>query len=47
MPSYPIIHGAGWPSTAIDRIVSEARRLGQNGIAGQGTDELMEYDFNH
>ena len=45
MPSYPIIHGEGWPPEAIDRIVDEARRLGHNGIVWQGTDELMEYDF--
>ena len=44
-PSYPIIHGEGWPPEAIDRIVSEARRLGHNGIVWQGTEELMEYDF--
>ena len=45
MPSYPIIHGEGWPREAIDRIVGEARRLGHNGIVWQGTSELMEYDF--
>ena len=39
MPSYPIIHGEGWPPEAIDRIVSEARRLGHNGIVWQGTEE--------
>ena len=47
IPSYPIIHGEGWPSAAIARIISEARRLGHNGVVWQGTDELMEYDFNH
>ena len=46
MPSYPIIHGEGWPRQAIDRIVDEARRLGHDGIMWQGTEELMEYDFN-
>lgn len=45
IPSYPIIHGEGWSTETIDRIVSEARRLGHNGIVWQGTDELMEYDF--
>ncbi|HCL28165.1 MAG TPA: hypothetical protein DIC52_06990 [Candidatus Latescibacteria bacterium] len=45
MPSYPILHGEGWPRETIDHIVSEARRLGHNGIIWQGTDELMEYDF--
>ncbi len=46
IPSYPIIHGEGWPRPTIDRIVSEARALGHNGIVWQGTDELMDYDFN-
>jgi hypothetical protein len=45
MPSYPIIHGEGWPRDGIDTIVSEAKNLGHNGIIWQGTDELMEYDF--
>lgn len=40
VPSFPIIHGTGWPRSAIDRIVSEARRLQHNGIIWQGTDEL-------
>jgi hypothetical protein len=46
MPSYPIIHGEGWPRETIDHIVSEARKLGHNGIIWQGTDELMKYDFS-
>ena len=46
MPCYPIIHGEGWPREMIDRIVSEARRLGHNGIVWQGTGELMKYDFS-
>ncbi len=41
LPSYPILHGTGWPRPAIDRIVTEARRLGHDGIIWQGTDELM------
>ena len=45
MPSYPIIHGEGWPRETIDHIVDEARRLGHNGIVWQGTSELMDYDF--
>ena len=45
MPSFPIIHGEGWPRETIDRIVSEARRLGHNGIVWQGTSELMSYEF--
>ena len=43
VPSYPIIHGTGWPRAAIDRIVAEARRLGHNGVIWQGTDELVDY----
>jgi hypothetical protein len=45
MPSYPIIHGEGWGRDTIDRIVSESRRLGHNGIVWQGTSELMDYEF--
>lgn len=45
MPSYPIIHGEGWPRETIDHIVSEARSMGHNGIIWQGTSELMDYDF--
>ncbi|MDA0711089.1 MAG: hypothetical protein O3B73_12860, partial [bacterium] len=45
MPSYPIIHGEGWPKETVDHIVTEARRLGHNGIIWQGTSELMAYDF--
>ncbi|MEE2659240.1 MAG: hypothetical protein VX733_12095 [Candidatus Latescibacterota bacterium] len=46
MPSYPIIHGEGWPRHDIDRIVNQARQLDHNGIVWQGTQELMPYDFN-
>ena len=42
MPSYPIIHGEGWGRDTIDRIVSEARRVGHNGIVWQGVGELLE-----
>ena len=43
MPSYPIIHGTGWPRAAIDRIVSEAEAMGHDGIVWQGTDELVRF----
>ncbi len=46
MPSYPIIHGEGWGRETIDRIVSEARRLGHNGIVWQGTSDLMDYELD-
>ena len=45
MPSFPIIHGEGWPRETVDRIVKETRRLGHNGIVWQGTSVLMPYDF--
>jgi hypothetical protein len=45
MPSYPIIHGEGWPIEIVNHIVNEARQLGHNGIVWQGTSELMAYDF--
>jgi len=40
VPSYPIIHGEGWGRPTIDRIVSEAKDLGHNGIVWQGTEDL-------
>ncbi len=46
VPSYPIIHGEGWGIETIDRIVSEAKTLGHNGIVWQGTSDLMKYDGN-
>ena len=41
VPSYPIIHGTGWPRQAIDGIVRRAAQAGHNGIIWQGTDELI------
>ncbi len=32
VPSYPILHGEGWPRETIDRLVEEAKALGHNGI---------------
>ena len=43
IPSYPIIHGTGWPKPAIDAICEGAKKLGHNGIIWQGTDELVDY----
>ncbi len=43
LPSYPIIHGTGWPRGAIDTIVSEAEAFGHDGVIWQGTDELVDY----
>ncbi len=45
VPSYPIIHGEGWPREIVDRIVSEMKAIGHNGVIWQGSDELMAYDF--
>ncbi|MFH1570123.1 MAG: hypothetical protein ABIL09_19175 [Gemmatimonadota bacterium] len=45
VPSYPIIHGTGWPRPAIDAIVRRAAAAGHDGIMWQGTDELMEYSL--
>jgi len=45
VPSYPIIHGEGWPRKTVDRIVSEMKAIGHNGVIWQGSDELMAYDF--
>ena len=45
IPSYPIIHGKGWPRTAIDAIVSGANAAGHDGIVWQGTDELVSFEM--
>jgi hypothetical protein len=45
VPSYPILHGEGWGRETIDRIVSEAKDMGHNGVVWQGTSDLMTYDF--
>ena len=44
VPCYPILHGEGWGRETIDRIVTEAREMGHNGVVWQGTGELMDYD---
>ena len=43
LPSYPIIHGTGWPRQAIDTIVRRAAQAGHDGIIWQGTDELVDF----
>lgn len=43
LPSYPIIHGTGWPRQAIDAIVRGSSAAGHDGIIWQGTDELVSY----
>ena len=40
LPSYPVIHGEGWPREAIDGIVQESRAIGHDGIIWQGTSDL-------
>ena len=43
VPSYPILHGSGWPKDAIIEIREGSEKLGHNGIIWQGTDELVDY----
>jgi hypothetical protein len=43
LPSYPIIHGTGWPRPAIEAIVRGAADAGHDGIIWQGTDELVDF----
>jgi hypothetical protein len=43
MPSYPIIHGTGWPRPAIDAILRRAAQAGHDGVVWQGTDELIDF----
>jgi len=43
LPSYPIIHGTGWPRSAIDAILQGSDAAGHDGVVWQGTDELVDY----
>ena len=43
IPSYPIIHGAGWPRQAIDPIARRSAEAGHDGVVWQGTDELVDF----
>ena len=43
LPSYPIIHGTGWPRAAIDAILQGSDAAGHDGVVWQGTDELVNY----
>ena len=41
VPSYPIIHGEGWGMETIDRILTEMKSLGHNGVVWQGTEDIL------
>ena len=43
IPSYPIIHGEGWPKEAIDGIVEGIYQAGHDGVIFQGTGALVDY----
>lgn len=45
LPSYPVIHGEGWPREAVDGIVEEARAVGHDGIIWQGTSDLVDFEL--
>ncbi len=45
LPSYPVIHGEGWPREAVDGIVEESRAVGHDGIIWQGTTDLVDFDL--
>ena len=45
IPSYPIIHGEGWPKEDIVAIRDGASTAGHNGIMWQGTSELVDFDL--
>jgi hypothetical protein len=45
LPSYPIIHGEGWPREAILGIMTEAEEVGHDGVMLQGTRELVEFEL--
>ena len=41
VPSYPIIHGEGWGMETIDRILTEMKQLGHDGVVWQGTEDIL------
>jgi hypothetical protein len=41
IPSYPVIHGDGWPRKAILAIMAGADQAGHDGVIFQGTGELV------
>jgi hypothetical protein len=43
IPSYPVIHGEGWPRKSILGIMAGADEAGHDGIILQGTGELVSY----
>ena len=45
IPSYPIIHGEGWPHDDIAAIRDGALALGHDGVMWQGTAELLDYEL--
>ncbi len=45
IPSYPIIHGEGWPKDDILAIRDGALEAGHDGIMWQGTSELVAFDL--
>ena len=45
IPSYPIIHGEGWPKEDIVAIRDGALEAGHDGIMWQGTSELVDFEL--
>ena len=45
LPSYPILHGHGWPRSTIDAILRGADAAGHDGVVWQGTDELVDFEL--
>ena len=45
LPSYPIIHGEGWPLGDIRGIMAGADEAGHDGIIFQGTGELVDFEL--
>ncbi|MBI4551463.1 MAG: hypothetical protein HY710_04295, partial [Candidatus Latescibacteria bacterium] len=45
IPSYPIIHGEGWPREAILGIMTGAEEVGHDGLIFQGTRELVDFEI--
>ena len=45
LPSYPIIHGEGWPLEDIRGIIDGSEKAGHDGIIFQGTSELVDFEL--
>ena len=45
LPSYPIIHGEGWPVADVRGIMEGAEKAGHDGIIFQGSADLVDFEL--